>query len=106
MIAPRPGWSARCLAGAAFLALTLGLASPAEAGLISGIQKIVGGIFQLPLSTLVGTFTGPPLLGTAMGAVNGLVSGTGMVLGGALEVTGAGVSLAKMVAPYVLPFVF
>jgi len=80
--------------------------APAEAGLISGIQKILAGILQPPLSTLVGTFTGPPVLGTVMGAANGLVNGTGMVLGGALEVVGAGVSLAKMVAPYVLPFVF
>ena len=106
VMASRPGRLTRCLAAAAFLAATLGLASPAEAGLITGIQKILTGVLQLPLSTLVGTFTGPPLLGTAMGAVTGLVNGTGLVLGGAFEVAGAGVELAKMVAPYVLPFVF
>ena len=105
-MSPPAGRFARSLGGAAFLALTLGLASPAEAGLASGIQKVLAGVLQLPLSTLVGTFTGPPLLGTVLGAANGLVTGAGLVVNGAFEVAGAGVSLAKMVAPYVLPFVF
>ena len=96
----------RSLAAGAFLATILGLASPAEAGLVSAVQKILTGVLQLPLSTLVGTFTGPPVLGTVMGAANGLVTGTGLVLNGAFDLAASGVALAKMVVPYVLPFVF
>ncbi|MBI3458363.1 MAG: hypothetical protein HY002_21540, partial [Candidatus Rokubacteria bacterium] len=69
---PRPGHATRCLAAAAFLVVTLGLASPAEAGLIRGIQEVVAGILQVPIATLVGTFSGPPVLGTVLGTANGL----------------------------------
>ena len=102
----RHGRVNRSLAAGAFLAAMLGLASPAEAGLVSAVQKVLTGVLQLPLSTLVGTFTGPPVLGTVMGAANGLVTGTGLVLNGAFDLAASGVALARMVVPYVLPFVF
>ena len=97
----RHGWLMPVMVG-----LVLIGPSPAEAGLVSAVQKILAGVLQLPLSTLVGTFTGPPVLGTVMGAANGLVTGTGLVLNGAFDLAASGVALAKMVAPYVLPFVF
>ena len=76
----------------------------AEANLISGLTKIVAGAFQLPLSVLVGTFSGPPVVGTLMGVVNGTMRTVALVGGGALEVAADGVALAKRAAPYVLPF--
>ena len=98
---------ARRSAGA--LALMLGAivvaAPPAEAAIFRGIQEIVAGVFQVPLSTLVGTFSGPPIVGTLFGAVSGLVQGVGLVAHGTLELAASGVSMAKAVAPYVLPFV-
>lgn len=81
-------------------------ASPAAANPISGVGKILFGILQVPLSTLVGTFSGPPILGTAMGAVNGTFQGAGLIASGALELAMDGVALAKMAAPFVLPFLF
>ena len=79
-------------------------ASPAQANLVRGIEEIVSGVLTVPLSTLGGTFSGPPILGTLVGAVNGVLGGVGLVAHGALELIVSGVSLAKTVAPYVLPF--
>ena len=89
---------------AAACCLTLLAPAPAEAALFRGIQEVIMGVLQLPISTLVGTFSGPPVIGTLMGAVTGTVSGVGMVAHGAFELLASGVSLAKTVAPYVLPF--
>ena len=47
---------------------------PAEAAIVRGVQKIIAGVFTLPLSVLAGTFNGPPLVGTLMGAVNGTMT--------------------------------
>ena len=93
-------------ASAAALLLWLLLASPrhAEAAIARGIQEVISGVFQVPMSILVGTFSGPPVIGTVFGAVKGLVNGVGMVSHGALELAASGVSIAKMVAPYLLPF--
>lgn len=77
----------------------------AEANVISGLTKIVAGVLNMPLSVLAGTMSGPPLVGTLLGAVNGTLQGIGMVAGGALELAMDGVALAKMAAPFVLPFV-
>lgn len=79
-------------------------AEPAEANIVSGLSKIVAGAFQLPLSVLVGTFSGPPIVGTLMGAVNGTIRTVSLVAGGTLELATDGVALAKRAAPYVLPF--
>ncbi|MBI3020460.1 MAG: hypothetical protein HYY59_00445 [Candidatus Omnitrophica bacterium] len=84
--------------------ILLGVSPPAEADLIRGVGKIIGGVLQLPLSTLAGTFNGPPIIGTIAGAVTGLVSGVGLVTHGTLELLASGVSIAKTVAPFVLPF--
>ena len=81
-------------------------ADPAEANVVSGLAKIVGGVLNIPLSILVGTVSGPPLVGTLMGAVSGTINGLGMIAGGALELAVDGAALAKAAAPYGLPFVF
>ncbi len=79
---------------------------PAEANIVSGVTKMVVGIFSIPLTTLAGTFSGPPIFGTLMGAVNGTIRGVGLVTSGALELALDGAGLAKAAAPYVLPFLF
>ena len=89
---------------AAACCLTLSAPAPAEAALFRGIQEVVMGILQLPISTLVGTFSGPPIIGTLMGAVTGAIGGVGLVAHGALELAASGIGLAKTAAPYVLPF--
>jgi hypothetical protein len=84
------------------------LANPAyaEAGLVRGVQEIVSGVFQVPLSILGGTLGGPPVIGTVFGAVNGVLGGAGLVTSGALNVVGGTLGLAKSVAPFFLPFLF
>lgn len=77
---------------------------PAEAAVVRGIQEIIVGLLQVPVSTIVGTFSGPPVVGTVFGAVNGVVRGVGLVTHGALELAASGVSIAKTVAPFLLPF--
>ena len=92
--------------GIIIAAMCLLSASTAEAAIVRGIQEVVGGIFQLPLSILAGTFNGPPVVGTLMGALSGTLKGVGLVAHGALELAASGVSIAKAAAPYILPFVF
>jgi hypothetical protein len=93
------------LGGCAAALLTLLLcAPPAEANVIRGIGQILSGVLAVPLTTLVGTFSGPPLVGTAMGAINGTFQGVRLVASGALELVSSGVAVAKTVAPYLLPF--
>ena len=79
---------------------------PAHAGLIGGITKIITGVFQLPVSTLVGTVSGPPIIGTLLGAVNGVIGTTTLLAGGVLEIAASAIPLAKAAAPFVLPFLF
>ena len=78
--------------------------APAEAAIVRGIEEVISGVFQLPLQTSAGTFNGPPLIGTIVGMANGLITGTGLVAHGALELAASGISIAKTVAPYLLPF--
>ncbi len=104
------GYQTKKLARAgAYALLAIGLwcvnPRPAEANVISGLSKIVAGVFQLPVSILAGTFTGPPIVGTLMGAVNGTIQTVTLIGGGALELAADGAALAKAAAPYVLPFV-
>ncbi len=80
--------------------------SLAEASIFGGVSKIILGVFQLPLGVLAGTMTGPPVLGTALGAVNGAWHTVGLVTGGAFEVVASAVPLVKAAAPLVLPFLF
>ena len=79
-------------------------APQAEAGLVSGIRDVIAGVLEVPLSTLAGTVSGPPLIGTLFGAVSGVIHGVGLVTRGTLDLAVSGLSLAKAAAPYVLPF--
>ena len=87
----------------ALIVTSLLVATPAEAALIRGIQEVIAGILQLPLSTISGTFSGPPVVGTLFGALSGAVQGIGLVAHGALELAASAVSVAKRVGPYLIP---
>ena len=75
----------------------------ASADIIRGVQKILMGVLSVPLDTIAGTFTGPPIIGTLMGLVGGVFKGVGMVLGGTWELAMDGLAVAKALAPYLLP---
>ena len=96
---------ARMFCGAVAIACLCGIGVPtAEANLIRGISRIVMGVLQIPVSVLTGTVSGPPLIGTVFGLVNGTFQGVGLVANGALELAMDGVTVAKTVAPFLLPF--
>ena len=65
-------------------------------------EGIMIGVLSLPLSILAGTVKGPPIIGTLAGALNGTVSGVGLVLSGAVDLLQAAVPLAKTVAPFLV----
>ena len=88
------------------LVALVALTPTAEAAVFRSIAKILGGVFQVPAAILTGTFTGPPVVGTAFGAVNGVIGGVGMVASGLLDLASSAFGIAKAVGPYVLPFVF
>ena len=89
---------------AAALAVTLlWHVPPASADVVRGVGKVLMGILGVPLDTIAGTFSGPPILGTVMGLLRGLFSGVTMVLGGTFELAMDGLSVAKAIAPYLLP---
>ncbi len=85
------------------------LAPPAYAGnLTNGLIDVVTGPLELPKQMLVGTMTGPPILGTLAGVVAGAFSAVGTTLRGVVELAsgtvGVGSALAPL-APYILPFI-
>ena len=82
------------------------MATPAEADIVRGIGKILGGVLTVPVAVLQGTVQGPPLFGTAVGALNGVLKGAEMIVGGVFDIAASAISAAKSAAPFVLPFVF
>ena len=96
----------RGLASALIVGVLLIAPAMAEANVVRGVGNIIAGVLHIPLSVLAGTFGGPPILGTALGAINGTIQGLGMVASGALELALDGVAVAKTAAPFVLPFLF
>lgn len=81
-------------------------AGSAEAGILRGIQEVVTAIVQVPMSTLAGTLHGPPVIGTVVGAAQGLLGGIGLLASGALNIGFGALGIAKTAAPFVLPFLF
>ena len=76
----------------------------ASAEIFQGIQKILAGIIKLPANTLVGTLTGPPVIGTISGLLSGTIQSVGLIGSGLVDIAASAVSLAKLAGPYVLPF--
>lgn len=95
----RRGWAAALLIAGCLL-----LAEPADAAVGRAFASWFAALFQLPGSILAGTFNGPPVIGTLMGAVNGVFRTFALVGGGAAELGGSAVSIAKAIGPYLLPF--
>ena len=87
------------IAPAVFLAPSM-----AEAGIVSGLTKVVMGVLGIPLSILAGTMNGPPILGTLGGALSGTTQGVGMVLSGAVDLAAAAIPIAKAAVPYLFFF--
>ena len=101
---PKTGGGVRFPAAVAGLLVGFLLfAPPAQEDIIRGLQKIVSGVFQLPLSTLAGTFSGPPIVGTVVGALSGAFNGVGLVASGVLDLAASAVPIVKTVAPFLIP---
>ena len=77
---------------------------PAEADILRGLLRIVGGVLEVPRATLAGTFSGPPILGTAVGLLAGTLNGLGMVPGGAIETVISAIPFTGKLAPYIPVF--
>ena len=73
----------------------------AHAGIASGLMKIVMGVLEVPRATLAGTFSGPPIVGTVIGAVAGTLHGAFMVASGAIETVVSAIPLAAKAAPLI-----
>ena len=71
-------------------------------------MDVVTGPLELPKQMIVGTMTGPPIIGTLAGVVTGAFSAVGTTLRGVAEVAAGTVNLGSALAPlapYVIPFV-
>ena len=79
--------------------------SVAHADLVRGLMRMVGGVLEIPRATMVGTFTGPPIVGTALGMLMGVVNGVTMVASGLVETVVSAVPLALKAAPLVPIFI-
>jgi hypothetical protein len=75
--------------------------SPAHADIGRGIQYLFAGLVELPRSTLIGTVSGFPVLGTVFGVLGGAVRSVGLVSRGALEVLGGVVPFVGRLAPLI-----
>ena len=75
--------------------------SEASADILRGLLRVVGGVLELPRATLAGTVGGPPILGTLVGALTGVVRGAGMIVGGTLETALSAIPFAGKLAPYI-----
>ena len=88
----------RCIVVTVVVAVLLVVpAVPASASLGRGLQYIIGGVLEIPRSTLAGTFGGFPVIGTVFGAVGGVLRGALMVTRGALELVPVAAKLAPLI---------
>jgi hypothetical protein len=98
----------RPMRGAAALAVVgvvwLAWPAPAHADIFRGLAYLVGGVLEIPRSVLVGTMSGPPLVGTVAGLLTGTFNSALYLSKGVLEVAGSAVPIARAVGPLLLPF--
>ena len=78
--------------------------SAAQADVLRGLMRVVGGVLEVPRDILAGTFSGPPILGTVAGALVGTLRGAAMVTSGALEAVVSSIPIAAKLAPYIPVF--
>ena len=91
---------------ACVLAGLLALAIPAapcraDNGLVGGIVDLVSGVFAIPMGVLGGTFSGPPIIGTVGGALQGTLQAVSLAARGTLKLVGVAVPLAAKVVPLI-----
>ena len=90
---------------AGLLLITLVIApARADAGIISGLGKIISGVLAVPEGLITGTLTGPPIVGTLVGTVMGTLNGVKLITFGALETAASTVPLALKLLPF-LPLI-
>lgn len=77
----------------------------AQPDLGGAIGDLISGVLALPANVLAGTVGGPPIIGTAVGALYGAVNALALTTRGALRLIGVAVPMAMQAAPYVLPFI-
>lgn len=94
----------RILRLAAMAYIVLAHPAAAHADLFRGLAYLVGGVLEIPRAVLAGTFSGPPLIGTAAGLLTGTFNSALYLVKGTLEVAGTAVPIAKTVGPFLLPF--
>lgn len=86
------------------------MAGPAPAahadtgGLFGGLADIISGAFALPLDTLAGTLSGPPIIGTVGGLLHGAVQTVALALRGTFKLIGVAIPLAARAAPLIPVF--
>ncbi len=78
--------------------------SSAHADILGGLTDIVHGAVSLPMGILMGTLTGPPVIGTVQGALAGSVNTLSYTARGVLGLAGTAVPAAMALAPY-LPLI-
>ena len=100
----RVSWGNHVVAAALVAGVLFGHPQAAHANLLAGLMKIVGGVIGIPKSIIVGTMTGPPILGTLTGTLIGAVNGVAMVAGGAVETVVSLIPLALKALPFLPVF--
>ena len=73
----------------------------ADNDLLGGVADIVGGVFALPMDTLAGTFSGPPIIGTIGGLLHGAFHALGQTTRGVFRLVGVAIPLAAKAAPLI-----
>ena len=89
----------------ALLCVALLPATAYAGNLAQGIVDVISGPFEIPKQIVIGTFTGPPILGTVAGLFTGAFSAVGTTLRGVGEIASGAISTGSALAPYVLPFI-
>jgi len=87
--------------------LAVGPAAPAahaDYDLVGAVGDVVVGALAIPVDTIAGTLTGPPILGTVGGLLHGVLRTIGMTSRGLLRIAGMAVPVATSLAPF-LPLV-
>ena len=75
-------------------------AQPARADIVGGAADIVVGALSLPFEILKGTLTGPPVVGTLIGAVNGSIHTVGYATRGLFRIAQGAVPLVMKLLPF------
>ena len=84
--------------------ITLLVAMPdAHAAIGRAIGDLLAGVFELPRSTLAGTLSGPPILGTVAGALGGAFRTVGYLVQGTFELVASAIPIAKAIGPFLIP---